>query len=141
MVRAVLDANVIVSAFLRPEGPPGRILALLLNERAFEIVMSPDIRAELRRALSYDRVRRYLRLSPEDIELRLATLALLADSVEGTSHISVVATDPADDKYIVAAVEGRAEFIVSGDAHLLDVKEYHGIRVVTPRVFLALLKG
>ena len=51
-----------------------------------------------------------------------------------------MAEDPEDDKYIAAAVEGRAQFIVTGDTHLLALKTYEGVRMVTHRVFLGLLK-
>jgi len=44
-----------------------------------------------------------------------------------------------DDKYIAAAIEGRARFVVAGDSALLDLKEHEGIRIVSPRVFLGLL--
>lgn len=47
--------------------------------------------------------------------------------------------DPDDDKYIAAAIEGRAGFVVAGDSDLLDVKQYDGILIVTPRVFLDFL--
>ena len=43
--------------------------------------------------------------------------------------------DPDDDKYIAAAIEGRAGFVVAGDSDLLEVKVYDGIRIVSPRVF------
>ena len=48
-----------------------------------------------------------------------------------------VSADPDDDKYFAAAVEGRATWIVTADPDLLTVKEYRGVRVVTPRVFNA----
>ncbi len=44
-----------------------------------------------------------------------------------------------DDKYIAAAIEGRASFVVSGDPELLDIKEHQGVRIVNPRAFLELL--
>ena len=47
--------------------------------------------------------------------------------------------DPDDDEYIVAAVEGRAGFVVAGESDLLDLKAYEGIRIVSPRMFLDLL--
>lgn len=47
--------------------------------------------------------------------------------------------DPDDDKYIAAAIEGRASFVVSGDPDLLDIKDHEGIRIVNPRAFLDLL--
>lgn len=55
------------------------------------------------------------------------------------SAIQAVAADPDDNKYIEAAVEGLAQFVVTGDRHLLSLKSYENIRIVTPRVFLELL--
>jgi putative PIN family toxin of toxin-antitoxin system len=140
LVRAVLDANVLLSALIRPQGPPGQILRRLLEDRAFALVTSPAILAEVRRALDYPRVRKYIVGSDEDLDLWVASLGLIADPVEGRLRLRV-AEDPDDDKYIVAAVEGFAQFVVTGDAHLLTLKGYEGIRIVTPRAFLGLLEG
>lgn len=141
MLRAVLDANVFVSALIRPKGPPGLIPLRLLKDRSFELVISPAILAEVRRCLAYPRVRKYLIASEEELDLWVASLGLIADQVEGRVRIKAVAKDPDDDKYISAALEGLAQFIVSGDDHLLALKHYEDVRIVTPRVFLDLLRG
>ncbi|MCI0484611.1 MAG: putative toxin-antitoxin system toxin component, PIN family [candidate division NC10 bacterium] len=140
MLRAVLDANVLVSALIRPKGPPGQVVVRLLRDRAFTLVTSPAILTEVRRSLAYPRVRKHLIASDEDLDLWVASLALVGEPVEGILRIGAVAEDPEDDKYIAAALEGRAQFIVTGDAHLLTLKIYEGVRMVTPRVFLGLLK-
>lgn len=140
MVRAVLDANVLVSALIRPKGPPGQIVVRLLRDRSFTLVTSPAILTEVRRSLAYPRVRKHLIASDEDLDLWVAALGLVGEPVEGRLRIAAVAEDPEDDKYIAAALEGRAQFIVTGDAHLLALTTYEGVRMVTPRVFLALLR-
>lgn len=140
MIRAVLDANVYVSALIRPDGPPGRILSRLLNEQAFELVVTEAILEELRACLLSKRVRKHIRATAEELELWLAAVSLVADQVEGAIEIQAVKEDPDDDKYLAAAVDGRAEFVVTGDAHLLRLEEYEGIRILTPRFFLHLLK-
>ena len=61
MIRAVLDANVYVSAAVRPEGPPGQIIDRFLRGGAFDIVMSRAIVEEVLRALTYPKVRKYIR--------------------------------------------------------------------------------
>jgi len=61
---------------------------------------------------------------------------VLSQFVAGEYEIGGVSGDPHDDKYIAAAVEGLAEFIVTGDRDLLAIKEYEGVRIVTPRAFL-----
>ncbi|MBI2365770.1 MAG: putative toxin-antitoxin system toxin component, PIN family [Deltaproteobacteria bacterium] len=139
MLRAVLDANVIISALIQPKGASGRIVASLLEENSFELVLSPAILAEMLRALTYPKVRKYIKVSDEDLDLAVAALALVAQPVEGILRVDAVAEDADDNKYIEAALEGRAQFIVSGDRHLKSLKSYRGIRIVTPRTFLELL--
>jgi putative PIN family toxin of toxin-antitoxin system len=140
VLRAVLDANVLVSALIRPEGPPGRILVYVLEKGACPIIVSDAIVAELRRCLRYSRVRKHILASDKDLDLWVSALELLADTTEGVLRIEAVAADPDDDKYVVAALEGRADFLVSGDEHLLALREYEGVRIVTPRAFLTLLE-
>ena len=139
MLRAVLDANVIISALIQPKGASGRIVTSLLEESSFELVASSAILAEVRRSLTYPKVRKYIKVSDEDVDLSVAALALIAQPVEGILRVKAVAEDPDDNKYIEAALEGRAQFIVTGDSHLKSLKSYRGIRIVTPRVFLHLL--
>jgi uncharacterized protein len=140
VVRVVLDANVYVSALIRPEGPPGQIVKRFLNEGSFEIVLSLAIVEETVRAFGYPRVRKYIHASV-DPELWFEDVILLAQFVGGDCEIEGVSEDADDDKYFAAAVEGRATLIVTGDPDLLTVKEYRDIRVVTPRAFLDLLSS
>lgn len=138
MLRAVLDANVYVSAVLRPEGPPGRIIEVFLRDAAFEVVLSPAIVDEVLRALAYPKVRRLIRgtVAPE---LWFEDVLVLADLVTGAGNLSGVCADPDDDKYLAAALEGRAAFVVTGDLRFLALAEHEGVRVVSPRAFLDLL--
>ena len=138
MLRVVLDANVIISALIQPKGASGQILTSLLDANSFELIVSPAILAELRRSLSYPKVRKYIKSSDEDLDLWVASIELIAQPVDGNIRIHAVAEDP-DDKYIEAAVEGLAQFVVTGDKHLLSLKSYENIRIVTPRVFRDLL--
>ena len=140
MIRAVLDANVFVSALIRPEGPPGRICVELVEREAFALILSAAIVDEVRRTLDDPRVMRYVRLTSREIEAWLASVQSVAELVEGRRAVSVVASDPDDDKYFAAAVEGDADVVVSGDRHVLDVKQFERIRVLTPRAFLDKLR-
>lgn len=140
MVRAVLDANVYISAAVRAEGPPGQIIERFLRDAAFEIVMSQAIVDEVLRAFAYPKVRKYIRRDL-DPELWFEDIVLLAQFVAGADKLKAVSKDPDDDKYIAAALEGRAAFVVAGDSDLLSIKEYEGVRIVGPRAFLDLLGG
>ena len=138
MLRAVLDANVFVSAAIHPEGPPGQIIGRFLRTDAFTLVLSEAIVEEVLRALEYPKVRRYVRRGL-DRALWFEDLVVLADLVAGTVLVSGVSKDPDDDKYLAAAAAGRASFVVTGDPHLLAVGQYEGVRIVSPRTFLDLL--
>lgn len=138
MLRAVLDANVFVSAFVRPEGPPGQIVESLLREQTFELVLSDAIIEETLRALEYPRVRKAARTKVGP-DLWFEDLIVLAEFVSGEHAIPALSEDPDDDKYVAAAVEGRASFVVTGDPDLLTIGEHAGVRIVAPRAFLDLL--
>jgi uncharacterized protein len=139
VLRAVLDANVIISTLIQPKGASGQILTSLVDANSFELIISPALLAELRRALSYPKVRKYIKFPKQDLDLWVASIELIAQPVDGNIRVHAVAEDPDDDKYIEAAVEGLAQFVVTGDKHLLSLKFYENIRIVTPRVFLGLL--
>ena len=139
MLRAALDANVYLSAAIRPEGPPGQIIQSLLRDSAFELIASLPIVEEVLRALQYPKVTRYIR-TEIDPEAWLTGIVLLGDLVAGDYALSGISRDPGDDKYIAAAVEGRATRLVSGDPDLLDLGQHGSVRIVTPREFLEALR-
>lgn len=140
MVRAVLDANVVASALIRPAGPPGKIVSRLLRDRAFELIASPPILEEWGRCLRYPHVRSRAGLSASEIELWVAGLALVAEVVSASVSSIRVPADPSDEMYLAAAFEGRASFVVSGDSHLLSLGELTDLRVVTARRFRELIE-
>jgi putative PIN family toxin of toxin-antitoxin system len=135
LLRAVLDANIFVSALLRPEGPPGQVIEHFLRDRAFDIVLAPAIVDEVLRAPTYPKIRRLL-CGGGDPQLWFEDILVLADLVSGELVLSDLCEDPDDDEYIAAAIEGLAEFAVTGDHLLLKLKEHGGARIVGPRVFL-----
>lgn len=134
-MRVVLDANVFVSALIRPEGPPGQILVRFVRDGAFEVALSEEILVETRRALDYPKVRKYIRTGI-DVGAWLEAIAFLAVVVEPEAPAAPVSRDPVDDKYLVTAVAAGADYIVSGDPDLLTIGVYEGIPIITPRAFL-----
>jgi putative PIN family toxin of toxin-antitoxin system len=139
-VRALLDANVLISAAIRPSGIPGLIVSALLQGEAFELVLSPSIITEVEEALKLPKVRKYVR-DPADAVLWLADLAALADLVNDTARAKGVCRDPEDDAVLSAAIEGRVDVIVTGDDDLLALQECQGITILTPREFLDVIEG
>ena len=139
MLRAVLDANVYISAIIQPGGPPGKVLERFLSAASFDLVISPQIVDEVLRALAYPKVRKVLR--GVDAQLWFEDIVVLADLVAGAHEISRVSRDPDDDKYLAAALEGRAAYVVTGDRAFLALREHAGVEIVTPRAFLDLVSS
>jgi len=137
-MRAVLDTNVVISATLIRGGIEDRILRAW-QRGVFELVLSPQILDELGRALSYEKLRKFQWMTERQIIALLQTLA--QESILVSGRVTVKASrDPEDDKFLAAAIEGEAQYVVSGDRDLLDVKVYRGIRIVRPAVFLRILR-
>lgn len=137
MLRVVLDANVYISAIIHPGGTPGRLIEQFLRDGNFEVVLSPAIVDEVLRALTYPKVRKLLHRA--DAELWFEDIVVLADLIAGAEQLSGVCDDPGYDKYVAAAIEGRAAYVVTGDRAFLALKEHAGVEIVTPRAFLDLL--
>ena len=141
MPRAVVDTNVLVSAFLFYErsGVP----ALLLRkaaERRFTLVTCRALLKELgdvlvRNAAAQERYG----YTPETVALYRATLEAHAELVEPQTPFPPISRDPDDDVVVATAVTAAAEYLVTGDNDLLSLDHYEGVRIVTPRDFLDLL--
>ena len=139
MLRVVLDANVIVSGVIAPRGAPARILEAW-RTGWFQPLVSPAILDEIGRVLRYPRIVSYHRWPDDHIRTFLEDLAYLAIPVEGELEITAIQQDPTDNRYLECAVEGRADYIVSGDQHVLALGEYEGIPIHSPRAFIEVLE-
>jgi putative PIN family toxin of toxin-antitoxin system len=129
MSRVVLDTNVYISALLFG-GLPGDLLELAFL-RAFTLIVSPDLLDELE-----EKLREKFGVSQEDVRLLRARLESVSQVVEPRERLSVIADDPDDDRVLECALAGEAEFIVSGDRHLLKLGGYQGISIITVRQFM-----
>jgi len=118
-LRAVLDPNVIISALLSPDGAPARVL-VAWREGAFELIASQLLLAELRRALSYPKLRE--RVDRQEATALLDWLTRFATLAGDTGNAPVRSTDEADD-YLIALAAGNDALLVSGDKHLLALAE------------------
>jgi len=135
----VLDTNVIISAVLSPSGPPAEIISHW-EASLFEVVTSPPLLVELERALEYPRVKKYLKTSPDEIDLLVKRLRQVATVVQPQHHLEVVEEDPADNRVLECAVTGEASYIVTGNDHLLKIQKYEEIAILKPAEFLVLLR-
>ena len=130
-MRAVLDANVLISALLSPRGVPARLL-LAWQHGHFELIVSAKLLGELERALAYPKLRR--RIPLDDATEFIASLTAHATmAVDPPLHPTLRSTDPGDD-YLLALAATESATLVSGDAHLLALSA--DLPVSSPAPFL-----
>ena len=130
-MRVLFDTNVQVAAFAT-EGLCARLL-MRANRREFDLSVSLAIREEFKRVLNAK-----IGLSPEETETALTLLdetAKAVDPAKQNIRVGGVLQDESDHIILEAALAFRAEFIVTGDRELLDLKDFRGIKIVAPREF------
>jgi uncharacterized protein len=101
--------------------------------------MSAELLQEYEAALTYEKVQRYHKLNQSQIAKAVQALAATASVVEPATPISVISQDQDDNKLFACALAGNAQYIVSGDAWVLAVEQYQGIRTLFPASFLGLV--
>ena len=111
----------------------------LWEARAFELLVSADILAEYRRALGYQRTHKRHGYPIERIDAVIQEFVEFATLVQIRQVVSIVTKDPDDNRIIECAIAGGADYIVSGDAHLLNIGQYEGIRILPPTAFLSVI--
>ncbi len=130
-MRAVVDTNVALSGLLW-HGPPNQILEWA-REGNLEILACEETTAELSRVLRYERFTQrlsMLEVSPAEILAYFMNLVLFVPSPEFIPE--QITEDPFDNLFLALASENKVHLIISGDSHLLELKEYNHIQIVTP---------
>ncbi|MBI3527064.1 MAG: putative toxin-antitoxin system toxin component, PIN family [Betaproteobacteria bacterium] len=138
-MRLVLDTNIVISGLLW-NGPPRRLLDAAISGTV-DIYTSAVLAMELREALAYAKFAKRITANGDSVDRcigRFMTIANLtaAAMIEGTGS-----ADPNDEHVIACALSAQADLIVSGDAHLLDLKSYRRIRILTATAALAIIAG
>jgi uncharacterized protein len=132
MPRVVLDTNVIVSGLNFPTSNPAKILLLVASGEVANFT-SRHIVNETRRIL----IEKFF-WTREEVEAAEVWQKTFSKSVDPKNRIAVIDDDP-DNRILECALEGRADFIISGDHHLSDLKNYRGTKIVAPSPFLAVI--
>jgi len=134
ITRAVIDTNVFISSLLF-EGVAKKLVECWQKGK-FIFLISKPILEEYIKVLSYPK----FELSQDEIkEIIVEELLPFVEIVVIKKSVSIIKEDPFDNIFLSTALEGKADFIVSGDRHLLDLKEYRGIRIIELNNFLGLI--
>lgn len=131
--RLVIDNNVVISSIFWDKGNPHKVINLAIENKISNFT-SPKMLQELVKVL-----REKFKQPEEIIQRQLSLVANYSKIVRPNIKIKVVKDDPKDDMVLECAETANAEYIVSGDNHLLNLKQFKGIKILTPKQFLDLI--
>jgi putative PIN family toxin of toxin-antitoxin system len=137
-MRLVLDTNVVVAGLLW-HGAPRRLIDVAIEDESITLYSSPVLIGELTNTLGYAKFAKRIAQFETSIAALVAQYEALVTLVSPAHTPRVVADDPDDDHVIACAVAANAKSIVSGDKHLLVIKSYQGISVITAAEALNIL--
>lgn len=130
----VLDTNTVISGLFW-RGAPRQVLDLA-RSGTFSLFTSPDLLVELADVLGRKKFSTRLKQAGISVDELVFGYAALATTVRPNKIEAVIKADPDDDKVLACAKIAHAEVITSGDSHLLDLKEYEGIKIMTANQLL-----
>jgi hypothetical protein len=134
-VKVVIDTNIFISSFLGAHTPPRKIIDIWKKEKLI-LCISNDILEE------YIEVFSRLKTVKEQAKAIIAIMHYRRSCLFILPKISInaIENDPSDNKFLECAVESKAQYIISGDKHLLALKEFRSIEIVGAKDFLKLIK-
>ena len=138
MIRIVLDTNIVISSALGLEGNLAAIFKMLAlgeikNSTTLEII------EEIKDVLARPRIMK--RMSLIESEFILSSYEEFSEKIKPGLIFDEVKDDPDDNKILGCAVASAADYIISGDNHLLNLEEFRGIKIVTPAEFVKIMNN
>ena len=128
-LKVVLDTNIYLSAILFG-GKPRKIISLA-KDKKIDVIVSPKILLEVSNKLHSK-----FSWNEEQVKLVIKAIGKISSVVRPKERLSVVKSDPTDNKVVECAWASKAGFIVTGDKHLLSIGRYKKITIVSPEKFL-----
>ncbi|MFQ6072078.1 MAG: putative toxin-antitoxin system toxin component, PIN family [Methanosarcinales archaeon] len=134
MIRIVVDTNIQISA-LGWIGKPHTLIKKCMKKE-LTLITSLDLIEEFKKVAT----RPKFGFTTEEIDGYINAQLEVAELVQPTEKLDVVKDDPDDNKFIECAVEGNANYIVTGDKHLLKLGKYKDIEIISVAEFLEKIK-
>lgn len=132
-VRIVVDTNVYVSGLLWTGLPHDLLSAAETGQ--LTLVTTPAIIEEGREVLARPKFAAWMRTLTTSVDELMESFLGIVQIIQEPKVVRVVRSDPDDDKFIACAVAARVRWLISGDTHLLSMRRYKSIRIVTPQQF------
>lgn len=137
----VVDTNVLVSGIFGIKDSPSAQILHAIRTRQIILVTSPAILEEVGEVINRERIVKRTRMTTNERKDFLDMLIERSDITSGNQLPGRVGRDIKDDKFLACGAQGKVNYIITGDDDLLDLKEYKGIKIITPRKFMVVLKS
>ena len=134
-LRAVVDTNLVVSGLFGKDSVFARLQNLWINQE-FDLVTSIEIIKEVSQVLHYPRIQKKFKPKKEKIKRFFHLLFRKSIITKDIYKTDKITADPTDNKFLACAMEGRADYIVSRDPHLRNIKHFQGIQIIDASTFI-----
>jgi len=138
-LRAVIDTNLFISGLFAKDSLSAQLQDLWIKQD-FELITSVEIIKEISRVLNYPRIQKRFKPTEDNIRRFFRLIFRKAIISEDIYHTDKIADDPTDNKFLACALEKKADYIVSRDPHLRNLKHYHGIQIIDATTFIEKVK-
>ena len=132
-MRVVVDTNILVSFAIRPNTNFEKIFDHIAAQGV--TLVSEDTLAELVDVLNREKFRRYI---PSSRVIDYVEWYIAISEIAVVTEPVVACRDPKDDKFLALALAGKADFIIAGNSHLLEMVSFSGVAIHSPADFLRL---
>lgn len=140
MDTVLLDVNVIVSAILAPHGTVRKILSYWKRER-FNVIISEGIVAEVEEKLRDPKIGGYYHVAEGDVVSVRNLLLTQAKIINVRPQDVIPVTGDSEDDYVLATGNlGTPKYLVTGDKKLIGMKNYFGVKIISPKDFILLVE-
>ncbi len=136
MIKVVLDTNVVVSAAISSDGNPALIFEMFTSEE-IKNYTTQEIIDEILEVLQRPKITK--RLSLVEREFILNKFEEFSEKIKPNVKFDEIKDDPDDNKFLDCAVSASVDYIISGNDHLLKLREFRKIKVLSPAEFVKIM--
>ena len=137
-MKITVDTNVLISATFW-YGDSFRILERVENKE-IELILSHEIIKEYEEVLTYNEIQEKIQAKQLTMKQTVQKIQSMSMLVHPTEKIHIIKDDPDDNAILECALEGKVDFVITSDKHLLKLQEFKGIKILTPAEFRVLLR-
>ncbi|MEK6935154.1 MAG: putative toxin-antitoxin system toxin component, PIN family [Nanoarchaeota archaeon] len=133
-MKITVDTNVLISSSFW-KGASDKILERIENQEV-ELILSKEIIEEFSQVLDYEEIKDKIKDKGLEIRRTVEKIISISTIVQPLEKLDIVKEDSKDNIILECAFEGKVDYIISQDNHLLRLKEFRGIKIITPEIFL-----